>query len=632
MLSISDYSGQLSFSISTCTLMGLFTLLNLTSAVDANFNLKLIMDQYVDLCGRESICNKDLLTTPSYKEKERINISCPVCSCEDKCRIQGDCCPDFASNTCVQTSFKLDKGHDVVEYFMKNDCPQDAAENLVRRCQETNTDENVLRRYPVTSKDTNMTYSNVQCARCNQDLSVIPWLIQTDCNVEKMSFSNVDEFWKSLKILQCDITYDLANELKEFLPRICEKNGHLIAECNATGTVSDFDEHVEEACKTTNLPIGAFNNPFCVLCNINEKSFDPPISTCNVTGNLNYIEERIANNCLNKSVDLRTYPYKNAFCEECNLPITDEGDFMYTDVNLTIQVYNKFHTMTDTNNISKVVYLSKYSIRSFNFSFNSTLSESMQQRSQDQINELNINIRNKWCRERENVYAAAENGIQQSCSCQEDCNKTNNCCNDPNEAWTKRLSKTWGCIGTTIPRTSSSENHYFMISKCRESYDNDIIKRLCESDDDDNYLSFIPVTDVQSLLTYKNYFCFLCVSPNTPKNLIVPWTFSMLCPITFNFKNEESLESVINNGLSRQCTFNLVPNSDDYVPDTCGGWGGRSLYCSVCYPNKTYAKDFIYVGRGYRSIFSLFDYTEETVKENHDGKCTNDEVFDQVRI
>lgn len=101
------------------------------------------MDQYVYLCGRDSICNEDLLTTPGYEESGRINISCPVCSCEDICRIHGDCCPDFASNTCVQTSFELDKGHDVVKYFMKNDCPQDADENLVRRCQETNTDENV---------------------------------------------------------------------------------------------------------------------------------------------------------------------------------------------------------------------------------------------------------------------------------------------------------------------------------------------------------------------------------------------------------------------------------------------------------------------------------------------------------
>lgn len=594
------------------------------------------MNQYVYLCGRDSICNEDLLTTPGYEESGRINISCPVCSCEDICRIHGDCCPDFASNTCVQTSFELDKGHDVVEYFMKNDCPQDADENLVRRCQETNTDENVLRRYPVTSTATNITYSNVQCARCNKDLSIVPWLIQTDCNVEKMSFSSVDELWKSLNTLQCNITYEPTEELKEILPRICDKNVHLIAECNATGTVSDFDEHMEEACKSTNLPIGAFKNPFCLLCNIQEESFDPPISTCNVTGKLKYIEERIANGCLNKSVDLLTYPYKNKFCEDCNLPKTDEGDFKYADVDLTIQVYNKFHTLTDINNVSKLVYLSKYSIRSFNFSLNSTLSESieMQQRSQDQINVkfINWNNRNKWCRERENVYAAEDNGLQQSCSCKADCNQTNSCCNDPDEAWTKRLLKTWGCVNSTIPRTSSSDNHYFMISKCRDSYNNELIKRLCESDDEENYLSFIPLTDIQSSLTYKNYFCLLCVFPNTPRKLIVPWTFSMICPVIFNFKNEESLESVINHGLSRQCTFNLVPSSDDYIPDSCDGWGGRSLYCSVCYQYKTSVSDNIYVSRGYRSIFSLFDYSEETVKNNNDEKCSNDEVFDQVRF
>eukprot|EP00105_Crassostrea_gigas_P045737 XP_019929885.1 PREDICTED: uncharacterized protein LOC109620931 [Crassostrea gigas] len=168
-----------------------------------------------------------------------------------------------------------------------------------------------------------------------------------------------------------------------------------------------------------------------------------------------------------------------------------------------------------------------------------------------------------------------------------------------------------------------------MISKCRDSYNNELIVRLCESDDEENYLSFIPLTDIQSLLTYKNCFCLLCVFPNTPRNLIFPWTFSMLCPVIFNFKNEESLESVINHGLSRQYIFNLVPSSDDYIPDSCDGWGGRSVYCSVCYHYKTSVSYNIYVSQGYHLIFSLFDYSEETVKKNHDDKCSNDEVFDQ---
>lgn len=48
----------------------------------------------------------------------------------------------------------------------------------------------------------------------------------------------------------------------------------------------------------------------------------------------------------------------------------------------------------------------------------------------------------------------------------------------------------------------------------------------------------------------------------------------MICFVIFNFKNEESFELVINYGLLWQCIFNFVLSFDDYILDSCDGWGG----------------------------------------------------------
>lgn len=221
-------------------------------------------------------------------------------------------------------------------------------------------------------------YSNVKCVRCSKDFFIVLWLIQIDCNVEKMFFFSVDDFWKLFNILQCNIMYELIEELKEIFLRICDKNVYLIVECNVIGIVLDFDEYMEEVCKLINLFIGVFKNLFCLLCNIQEELFDLLILICNVIGKLKYIEERIVNGCFNKSVDLLIYLYKNKFCEDCNLFKIDEGDFKYVDVDLIIQVYNKFYILIDINNVLKFVYLFKYFICFFNFLLNFILSESIE--------------------------------------------------------------------------------------------------------------------------------------------------------------------------------------------------------------------------------------------------------------
>ena len=188
----------------------------------------------------------------------------------------------------------------------------------------------------------------------------------------------------------------------------------------------------------------------------------------------------------------------------------------------------------------------------------------------------------------------------------------------------------------TVPRSMPTYHVFFKISQCKDDYQNDIIVSLCESDNG-HFLSSIPVTDIRASVTYKNYFCFLCISPPQIFDALdqpVPWKVSLHCPIPFNFKNEEKLEGIFNQGLSRKCTFNFNPRSRQSPPAVCQNYVKSSLYCSLCVSTNREFTDHIYVGNGYRSIFSLYDNTDETVQTNINKQqaCAQDKVFDRLQV
>lgn len=614
-----------------------------------------IIKQYSYICGTDHICDKTLLNITTLKG----NTSCPDCSCNSLCRIYGNCCPDTSFNTCVQTSYISERKDDAELYYMKNDCPIHADKRLIDKCQTTNKNENILKRVPVTSKSTNMTYSNVYCARCNSDSAIIPWIIETSCNMRN-SFSTVEELWEYIKNKQCSLRYIPSKDIRQNfkVPTTCDWDVNLVRECNVTGIVPSFHPFTENACKASYQPIGLFQNPFCLLCNIQSKVFDPPISGCNFTGRLNYIEEGVRNACLNNSVDILRYPYKNEFCEECNLVRTESGDIKLEDAVLSINSYNRLQMTSDHRNTTDYVYTSAFTVRAVNFSYDPIVNSFVNNITDNMINiprniyshitseDFGWFIKRKWCR-RALIYSYADYDRSKyfyrgrPCSCSSTCNTTDNCCRDPSDDAIMKQVRKWACTQTSFPRSPTSNIYpFFMISKCTENYTNEMIKSFCESDYNGHYLSLMPVTDNRTSVTYKNYFCFLCVTPNDiyiqDQTQIVPWTISMDCPYIVNFRNEPDLQSIFQKALSRRCTLNFLPSLSE--PPKCMLPLTSSLYCSLCdnWDTTDERSNIIYTGlSNYRTIFSLFDNTEEMdaeKKETESQQCPVDEIFDNFQV
>ncbi|XP_078321375.1 uncharacterized protein LOC144621635 [Crassostrea virginica] len=321
------------------TILNLLILLPCFSSVRLDENWKRIIEKYVSLCGIDFLCDKEQIETITPIETSNISLNCPVCRCDSLCRLIGNCCPDVALNTCVRTSFDVGRPRNPKMLYMTNDCPHNADEVMVKKCQHANTETNVLKRIPVTSTKTNMTYSNVHCAKCNRETAFLPWLIESNCTVDAGSFTDINDLWKKMKS-KCNIEFFPPLEIRQNhpLPKECIWDNSLIDSCNITGLMTTFEERLELACESSFQQIGPFKNVFCLLCNIKENAFDPPISTCNITGKLDHLDELIETKCLSNGVDLLKYPYKNEFCEECNSIKTDDGEYQFADVNITIDV------------------------------------------------------------------------------------------------------------------------------------------------------------------------------------------------------------------------------------------------------------------------------------------------------
>ncbi|XP_062600030.1 uncharacterized protein LOC134261621 [Saccostrea cucullata] len=608
-----------------------------TEKVDKDW--KNLMNQYSSICGRDAICDQSLIGTTTDRKS---NVSCPSCSCDRMCRIHGNCCLDISFNTCVQTSFGSEGKQKF--YFMKNDCLPSADKQLVRKCQEANENKNFLRRNPVTSKSTNMSYNNAYCAHCNNESIFVPWDIETNCSIGQNVFSTIDEVWKYFQSKHCSLSFIPSNEIRQKLevPKVCDWNKHFIGECNATGKLSSFDSTVETACKTNYQPFGLFQNPFCLMCNIADDLFGPPISTCNVTGQIDYIPQDLYDACINDTVEALQYPYKNKYCKECNLVKTGRTDIKLQDATLSINIYNRPMTsnMHGQSIPGKLTYESEFRVSNVNFSFDSSIS----------IRLYNINsfyqaytedfgwfLKRKWCRRaRSHIDADAEYSDDKHsylpCSCTSECNNTNNCCEDPKYNIIMKQVNKWSCVDVSYPPIPDFHQHsYFMISKCSKAYNNTEIKNLCENDNK-HYLSLIPVTDKDTSVTYKNYFCFLCVVPDSNyiqnHTYLVPWTISLACPKIWNFKREASLELIIQNVDSRNCQLNFQP-SLSFPPDCVFSVAG-SLYCSLCDQARTTVGGR-YELTNYRTIFSLFENTDEIDLEkpkDPNAKCQDNEFFD----
>uniref|UniRef100_T1IQX9 G-protein coupled receptors family 2 profile 2 domain-containing protein n=1 Tax=Strigamia maritima TaxID=126957 RepID=T1IQX9_STRMM len=118
------------------------------------------------------------------------------CNCDDLCSEHGDCCTDaplYDPETAERARIMWECT-DLRNYFgifLKVACPSHWRDNQVREaCESQSTESDPMSKLPVTSRTSQLTYKNMHCAVCNNDInSLIYWIPHLECGDKPLNFS-----------------------------------------------------------------------------------------------------------------------------------------------------------------------------------------------------------------------------------------------------------------------------------------------------------------------------------------------------------------------------------------------------------------------------------------------------------
>ncbi|XP_076359923.1 uncharacterized protein LOC143252129 [Tachypleus tridentatus] len=212
------------------------------------------------------------------------------CSCDPNCIIYGDCCWDARLEVTEQAGKKENLWACVLpinnikseSFLMVSRCPSSWTDSEVRvQCESYNTSQikDPFLNVPVTGEVSQITYRNIFCAICHEDLNVLAWNVVFDCSVEFSSSVNNSSFLlKDYK--NCSFFFLFPKELKKYRSsalRPCEKN--IISQCPENWLLYMKDTNktkieIQNRCSLYFAPVQmslnlniVFKNKFCAICN-----------------------------------------------------------------------------------------------------------------------------------------------------------------------------------------------------------------------------------------------------------------------------------------------------------------------------------------------------------------------------
>ncbi|KAK3087736.1 hypothetical protein FSP39_009980 [Pinctada imbricata] len=243
-------------------------------------------------------------------------------------------------------------------------------------CEGREVSETILSYIPVNDRYNDVNFKNILCALCNFNESAF---IHSDGNnyidgenkndSEVYQSTDLDETTDAIKQyflklngfqirLDCPSFITFINYVTlysvltsaesmrcriEFVPNrtydYCKEKADVIGKCNVTGQWPKRDKDVEWACEKSlpgRLPNvktrgNTFKNEFCDSCNPVVWNMRL-ISSCNETGLWLKYSPRIEQACKLLPQIYATFPFKNAFCRQCNLLPSGRGDGTKTDL------------------------------------------------------------------------------------------------------------------------------------------------------------------------------------------------------------------------------------------------------------------------------------------------------------
>ncbi|XP_048754910.2 uncharacterized protein LOC125665932 [Ostrea edulis] len=519
-------------------------------------NITRLLQKYFTLCGPGHLCfSHGFAGSWTMRDVTNIEYSCPPCSCDKKCFLEYNCCPDLyfsVSEPICKSAVILNASvYEPKSTFLVIDsCPQNTDKETGQACTHDLSETEKLLYPPVTSKNTSLTYSNRFCAECNADLDFDPWPTDIVCDLflDINFFSSYEEVIEKGKEKRCNIfpyppdkvlVNDCSHEVQVYFDS-----------CNKTGSWEEIDYDIQHGCESRyRNSDNLFTNMFCKICNPGFYAGDM-IDRCNVSGMWDVYNATYESGCLNYDINTGTFPYKNIFCLSCNKPVA-RHNFSFPEVDMKIT----------RNNVKRDALPASFyfdiRIRHFNMEFYGNFSSEMNyeqsnddgkqaQRPHKSANITNImhkKIALGGIAETCGKYGIPDSfsTLKRNCSCDQTCIFTDHlidferCCADMPLLYPSQ------CLNEKIlsHKTIRNTGEEFLVTNgCfRSGKSPDIIERGCLQQFEDAF-SLHPVTELSTGIPYLNMYCLLC--NHAPSPTVVqhkPWDITASCSVYIEHSN-----------------------------------------------------------------------------------------------
>lgn len=543
----------------------LFIILISLSNCIIGLNISRLMSLYIGACGEKHMCYDwpDLTYYTPHPTLSR----CPPCFCDESCFRNLNCCPDkfFQRPLAVLDSPLIfiadyEKNNNkifLMSYEIISTCLDASEKEDIEKCEEPKDSFHFDR--PVTSLATNFTYRNIFCAVCHGEKNeedLIFWdiaLKETDIN-----FINFIESEKQLqffsKIFQITLIFT-----PPFILNGIVKPHQVLTDKDFTDPCTD-DKDLQIACSSSyHNRFRLYQNIFCYMCMMNsiDKS-NSIIDTCSNPSN------KITQKCLLRPKSSMTYPYKNFYCYQCNVPLQNEitngndncnteecrYDYHFTELSFNIterfkgQDVNQFYLKVENMHFN-TGYLLRF--------IRETVTDSTTFRNVEKVDERNWEAvlksfstvyPNRICRQ-----DLLPEGLQRErqCDCSSSCLFVGKCTCCVDTAILHKVE----CIDVTLQSYGTEQNgekfKLAVISNCfeRMSFSNEYekIKHLCETNP-----SHYEIPIFSDKVTYKNIFCFLCNTNFTTENDILKHNYFEALDFTVVCNNQLRFVYALNLG------------------------------------------------------------------------------------
>jgi hypothetical protein len=223
----------------------------------------------VKFCGFEQRCTRNV--TMQWSEWE---FCCRPCECDDICIEKGTCCRDKekinnmesdvnVQQKCLPSAYKAN-GTDIhiilPSFYARTSCPKEYKDTDIKaKCESVGPPKTITEIRPVSSVDGNIVYKNIYCGYCHGERRTLDWEVSvhkaSNPSCRKVLDTALDIVTIYSKILSNCILHFIPPTNIDFWKVMCFEESYVKKQCNMTGNMETIDNELYDFClnQTGNL-------------------------------------------------------------------------------------------------------------------------------------------------------------------------------------------------------------------------------------------------------------------------------------------------------------------------------------------------------------------------------------------